>query len=62
VTANDYQIANRVIVGGPLGATGGIVASPPWIRLALGQNLWVKATSDDPFQVTGYGILESITS
>lgn len=60
VTANDYQIVNRVIVGGPFSANGGIVASLPWVRCSLGQNLWVKTTADDPYQVVGYGLLETI--
>lgn len=60
VTANDYQLLGRVIVGGPFSANGGIVASLPWVRGSLGQNLWVKTTSDDPYQVVGYGLLETI--
>ena len=60
VTANDFQIDNRVIIGGDFSANGGIVSSLPWIRLSLGQNVWVKTTADDAYQVVGYGILETI--
>ncbi len=60
VAANDYLIANRHIIGGPFSANGGIVASLPWVRLSLGQNIWVKTTSDDPYKVIGYGLLETI--
>lgn len=58
----DYTIVNRLIIGGPVSANGGIVASLPFIRLATSQNVYVKLAASGVFQVTGYGIIETITS
>jgi hypothetical protein len=58
----DYTIVNRVIIGGPLSANGGIVATLPFIRLDTAQDVYVKLANSDAFQVTGYGIIETITS
>lgn len=60
--AGDHTIVNRIIIGGPVSDNGGIVATLPFIRLAAAQNVWVKLDNSDAFQVTGYGIIETLTS
>lgn len=60
--AGDYTAVNRILIGGPVSDNGGIVATLPNVRLQTGQELWVKLDNSDAYQVTGYGILETVSS
>ncbi len=60
ISTGDDATPNNIIMRGFYSANGGQIANFPLVRLALGEDLFVKAAGLGAVDVIGYGVLETV--